>query len=131
MGFFGKGQKESAAADYHDTAISWEAERFLEERKSKKLAWRIAGFCMLLALASVFAVAALAPLKTVEPFVVRVDSSTGMVDIITVLTTEQTNYDEVVNRYFIAKYIKETLNNLQFQRLLFFGKSVFQKLVQM
>jgi len=26
---------------------------------------------------------------------------------------------------------KETLNNLQFQRLLFFGKSVFQKLVQM
>jgi Type IV secretory pathway, component VirB8 len=99
-------KKPSSKQDeYFGEAISWETERFLEERKSKKLAWRIAGFSLAISLASVLAVAALSPLKTVEPFVVRVDNSTGMVDIVTALTTEKTNYEEAINKYFIAKYV--------------------------
>lgn len=115
---FGKNSKKEAAPapaakpkskttvdQYFETAQSWEAERYVEANKSKKLAWRVTWFAMLIALSACLGVAALTPLKTVEPFVVRVDNSTGMVDIVTALTTEKTNYDEAINKYFINKYI--------------------------
>jgi type IV secretion system protein VirB8 len=45
-----------------------------------------------LAVASVGAVAALAPLKTVEPFVIRVDSATGIVDTVSALKSTPARY---------------------------------------
>ena len=51
-----------------------------------------------LAVASVGAVAALAPLKTVEPFVIRVDSATGIVDTVSALRATARRYNGDWNR---------------------------------
>ena len=58
------------------------------------------------AFASVMAVAMLTPLKTVEPYVIRVDNSTGIVDVVESLRDGETNYDEAINKYFTQWYVR-------------------------
>jgi type IV secretion system protein VirB8 len=60
-----------------------------------------------LAVIAIGAVAALTPLKTVEPFVVRVDRSTGAVDVMTGLKGEDhLTYEEAVSKYFLSLYVR-------------------------
>ncbi len=60
----------------------------------------------LLACVSVAAVVALTPLKTVEPFVIRVDNSTGIVEVVSALSSAAGTYDEEVTKYFAARYVR-------------------------
>ena len=53
------------------------------------------------------AVAGLTPLKTVEPFVVRVDRATGAVEVMTGLKDGRAQtYDEAVTKSFLATYVR-------------------------
>ena len=65
--------------------------------RSRRIAWVTAGVASLLAIVSVAAVAALTPLKTVEPFVIRVDNATGIVDVVNALDNARETYDEAVS----------------------------------
>ena len=92
---------------YFDEARRWDQDRLAAAQRSKRLAWTVAVCAGVLALAAVGAVAALTPLKTVEPFVVRVDRSTGAVDVMTGLKgTDPLTYDEAVNKYFLGLYVR-------------------------
>jgi type IV secretion system protein VirB8 len=92
---------------YFEEAKRWDQDRLAAAVRSKRLAWTVAGCAGVLALAAVGAVAALTPLKTVEPFVVRVDRATGAVDVMSGLKgTDQLTYDEAVNKYFLALYVR-------------------------
>jgi type IV secretion system protein VirB8 len=51
------------------------------------------------------AVAGLTPMKSVEPFVIRVDNSTGIVDVVPVLKGNA-EVPEAVTRYFITQYVQ-------------------------
>jgi type IV secretion system protein VirB8 len=92
---------------YFEESKSWEQDRLASALRSKRLAWTVAAGACVLAVAAVGAVAALTPLKTVEPFVVRVDRSTGAVDVMTGLKgTDHLTYDEAVSKYFLALYVR-------------------------
>lgn len=87
-------------------------------QQSNKRAWLVAFVSVFIAILSIIAVLLLTPLKTVEPYVIRVDNVTGMVDIITTLTEEQITQNEALDKYFISSYVKaregyfyEMLNN--------------------
>src|SRR4051812_43214087 len=83
---------------YFANARTWEQDRLLAADRSRRIAWVTAGVASLLAVVSVGAVAALTPLKTVEPFVIRVDSATGIVDVVNALDNTGETYDEAVYR---------------------------------
>jgi len=52
-------------------------------------------------------VAMLTPLKTVQPYVIRVDKASGETEIVTALKGPQPRtYEEAVNRYFISQYVR-------------------------
>lgn len=91
---------------YFDKARRFDQDRLIQMERSARVAWLVAGFASVLAAASVFAIAALTPLKTVEPFVVRVDNSTGIVDVVSALTSTAGTYDEAVTKYFAARYVR-------------------------
>lgn len=92
---------------YFDEAKSWNADHVRAVERSRRLAWGVAAFAGLIATVAVGAVAALAPLKTVEPFVVRVDRATGAVDVMTALRSEKPlSYDEAVTKHFVAQYVR-------------------------
>jgi type IV secretion system protein VirB8 len=58
----------------------------------------------LCAVAGALALAVLTPLKRVDPFVIRVDSSTGVIDVVPVYAGAA-SMDEAVTRYFLSHYI--------------------------
>lgn len=75
-------------------------------QKSNQRAWIVAFFSVIVAVLSVIAVCLLTPLKTVEPYVVRVDNTTGMVDIITTINNKSLSMPEAVDKHFINTYVK-------------------------
>jgi len=92
---------------YFETSRTWEYDRMRAAIQSKQLAWGVAAGACTLAVASVVAVAMLSPLKTVEPYVIRVDKSSGETQVLTALKGPQPRtYEDAVNRYFISQYVR-------------------------
>lgn len=101
------GVRSNQLKAYFEEAKSWEQDRLAAAERSRRLAWCVAGGALLLASLAVVALATLAPLKSVEPFVIRVDRSTGAVDVVSALKAGQPlTYDEAVNKYFVALYVR-------------------------
>ncbi|HEY2678046.1 MAG TPA: type IV secretion system protein [Steroidobacteraceae bacterium] len=90
--------------DYFREAESWDSDRAAQLRRSERIAWWAAGAGWLCAVAGSLALVLLMPLKRVDPFLVRVDSSTGVVDVVPALT-RYASPDEAVTRYFITHYL--------------------------
>jgi len=80
--------------------------------RSEKRAWLCFWLMFLVAGVSVGAVAALAPLKSVETFVVRVDNATGIVDVIhgEGESGGEDNYNEAIDKHFVARYLRHREN---------------------
>src|SRR5687768_2927679 len=96
--------QDQALERYFQDAASWDADRAAMTARSVRLAWRIAiGACALTAIA-IAALLALMPLKRVEPFVIRVDNATGIVDVVPVLAGNAP-LPETVTRYLLTHYV--------------------------
>lgn len=91
---------------YLSEARSFDYDLRIAAERSKRVAWIIACGSSVLALAAVTAVAALAPLKEVTPFVIRVDEASGVPEVMTALKDGGQTYDEAVSRYFLARYVR-------------------------
>ena len=99
------GVKDSAEdlKSYFAEAQSWDRERFVAANRSKRLAWIVAGAASVIALVGIGSVAMLSPLKTVVPYVVTVDRSTGATEVTQQLRGDKSiTYDEAVRKYFLA-----------------------------
>jgi type IV secretion system protein VirB8 len=95
---------EPALERYFKDAVSWDTDREAQIRRSERTAWWVAGAGWLCAVGGTVALALLVPLKRVEPFVVRVDNTTGIVDVVPVYAGHAA-MEEVVTRYFLTHYI--------------------------
>ena len=92
---------------YFSEARAWDHDRLRAAERSRRLAWGSAGVMAILAVTAVAAVATLTPLKTVEPYVVRVDEATGAVDVMTGLKGgKDLTYEEAVTKSFLATYVR-------------------------
>lgn len=89
-----------------NVALTYEASiRYLVE-KSNRRAWFMAFLAVIISAIAVTAVCLLTPLKSVEPYVIRVDNTTGMVDIITSVNEETLTGNEALDKYFAGLYVK-------------------------
>jgi type IV secretion system protein VirB8 len=95
---------ETELEDYFHEAQSWDVDRVEQFRRTARVAWWVAAAGWSSALASAAALVVLMPLKRVEPFVVRVDSSTGIVDVVPAYDGHATP-QEAVTRYFLTHYV--------------------------
>jgi len=87
--------------------LDWDYDANESARRQARVAWAVAALCMLLALASVVAVGALAPLKTVEPMFVRVDSATGAVDVLHRIDEEVgIGRQDLLDKGYLARYVR-------------------------
>jgi len=103
------GVKDSAEdlKAYFAEAQSWDRERFVAADRSKRVAWIVAGGASVIAVVGVASVAMLSPLKTVVPYVVTVDRSTGATEVTQQLRGDKAiTYDEAVRKYFLASYVR-------------------------
>lgn len=92
---------------YFAEAASWDHDRLIAVNRSRRLAWTVAAVSAALATASVLAVAMLAPLKTVVPYVITVDKATGASEITSPMSGRLApSYGEAVTKYFLADYVR-------------------------
>jgi type IV secretion system protein VirB8 len=89
---------------YFSEAASWDMDRVEQARRAARIAWRAAAAAAICALAATVALALLLPLKRVDAFVIRVDNTTGVVDVVPAYTG-QGALDETVTRYFLTHYV--------------------------
>lgn len=97
--------REKAFAAYFDEAASWDADRAAQAARSARIAWGVAVAAVFVAIAAACAVMLLAPLKRVEPFVIRVDDTTGLVDVVPVYAGTG-KLPETVTRYLLTHYVE-------------------------
>jgi len=89
---------------YFQEAATWDADRAAQAARSARHAWCVAAAGWTCALMTGAALALLTPLKQVEPFVVRVDNTTGVVDVVPVYSGTAAA-EPAVTRYFLTHYI--------------------------
>lgn len=89
---------------YLRESVSWDDDRVAQARRGSRIAWRVAGAGWVCAVTGGLALLFLMPLKRVDPFVVRVDNATGIVDVVPVYQGGAP-MDRLISRYFIAHYI--------------------------
>ena len=95
---------ERPLAEYFEQATSWDADRSAQADRSKRIAWRVAlAACICVVILS-GALLALIPLKRVEPYVIRVDSRTGVVEVVPAYTGGE-DFNQAIARYFLMRYI--------------------------
>jgi type IV secretion system protein VirB8 len=90
--------------EYFREAESWDTNRVEQALRSVKLAGWTAAAGWTCAVACAAALLLLMPLKRVEPFVVRVDNTTGIVDVVPIYDGRATP-QEAVTRYFLTHYV--------------------------
>lgn len=95
---------DPALEGYFEEARTWDADRLRQGQRTLRLALTVAGAGWLAVLFLAGALMFLMPLKRVEPFVVRVDNATGVVDIVPVYTG-RSGVPEAVTRYLLTHYV--------------------------
>lgn len=96
--------RDPQLAAYFEEASHWDADRARMTERRARAAWIVAGVSSACTLASVLALMLLTPLKEVVPFLVRVDSRTGIVDVVPPYDGTAT-LDESITRYLITHYV--------------------------
>jgi len=90
---------------YYREAESWASDRQEELRKSRKVAWIVAGVAAAIALLEAGALILLTPLKTVAPYTLLVDRHTGFVQAVRPLDAQQVAGDTALTQSFLVQYV--------------------------
>lgn len=109
---YGDGPLEGKNAEVGQTimaytqAAKWFEHRVAEDyRKKARHARWLAGVFGVIAVMAILAVMMLSPLKTVEPYVIRVDKNSGYMDIVKPVGSRSEPVDVVQDKHFIAAYV--------------------------
>src|SRR6202166_4955104 len=97
-------KRDEALETYLSEATSWDADRVAMQRRAARQAWWVAGAGWICTMMLGLAIMLLMPLKRVEPFVIRVDNTTGLVDVVPVYVGNSP-MPEAVTRYFLDHYV--------------------------
>jgi len=96
--------RNPAPENYLLEARSWELDRASRAERSTRIAWTVAAATTLIAVLAVAAVSGLTPLKQPVPVLIRVDSSSGIVDIVPTYEGT-TDIEQVVTRNLLQNYV--------------------------
>ncbi|MDM0001157.1 type IV secretion system protein [Variovorax sp. J22P240] len=96
--------REPDLEQYLQEARSWEIDRARSAVRSSRIAWTVAALASLVALLAVSAVAGLTPLKQPVPVVIRVDSTSGIVDVVPTYEGT-TDIEQVVTRNLLSNHV--------------------------
>jgi type IV secretion system protein VirB8 len=92
---------------YLQQALQFEASKQEQQAKLTRLAWRVAGAAGVLAAVSILGATALVQLKRPNPpAVLRVDASTGRVDVLNAVPDGREIFNEKNNRADLRRYVE-------------------------
>ena len=89
-----------------EEARKFEESSLREREKKIRIAWAMTAIFGALAALAIVALILLMPLKQTVPYVLKVDQSTGYVDVMTSLGTKDMKYNEAVDKFNLAQYVR-------------------------
>ena len=90
---------------YYAEAASWNRDRVSAMHSSRRIAWWIAGVAAAIALLEAIALVLLTPLKTVEPYTLMVDKTTGYVQALKPVDQATISPDAALTQSFLVQYV--------------------------
>jgi type IV secretion system protein VirB8 len=90
---------------YYKDAASWNRDRVQDMHSSRKIAWLIAVAAAIIAVLEAVALALLMPLKTIEPYTLMVDRTTGYVQALKPLDQAKIAPDAALTQSFLVQYV--------------------------
>ena len=101
-----KQQPEKKVQDIEETSVlDWESNTIDLIQQSERRAWTVAKTASIGFVLSVVAIGLLMPLKETRPYVMRVDKTTGAIDLVTSVRGKDVSNDEVQDKYFVNQLI--------------------------
>jgi type IV secretion system protein VirB8 len=97
-------QRDPVLERYLSDAQAWELDRAQRAERSARRAWTVAGAAAVIATLCAAAVAGLTPLKQPVPVIIRVDSSSGIVDVVPTYEGT-TDIQQVVTRQLLNSHV--------------------------
>ena len=92
-------------SEYFKEAATWDEDRIRDLSKGRKTGWYVAGAEFLIIVLLATAIVVMLPLKTKEWGIVRVDTSTGIVDQVVKLADARETYDEIMTKFFLRRVV--------------------------
>lgn len=96
---------QEALDAYYAEAASWNRDRVQSMRTSHRIAWGIAAAAALVAVLEAIALVLLTPLKTVQPYTLMVDRTTGYVQALKPLDEATITPDTALTQSFLVQYV--------------------------
>lgn len=101
-----KGVESGKFDDYLKEAQSWETSQISDLKKSENRAWKVSVASVVVGLLGIAAATAALFRDPPDPVLIRVDNSTGIVDVVSTIKHKDTNYEEVINKYWTQLYVR-------------------------
>ncbi len=96
--------KDAAVSAYFEESRSWDADRAAQAARRARFASWVAAAGWTCALGACAALALAMPFKTVQPYVIRVDNSSGVVDVVPAYEGHA-ELGETVARFLLTHYV--------------------------
>jgi type IV secretion system protein VirB8 len=90
---------------YYADAASWNRDRVQAIGSSRRIAWWVAAVAAAIAVLEATALVILMPLKTVEPYTLMVDKTTGYVQALKPLDQAKISPDSALTQSFLVQYV--------------------------
>jgi len=90
---------------YYEEAATWNRDRLDALRKAARNAWWVAAAAVVVALLEAIALVLLTPLKTVVPYTLLVDRTTGYVQALKPLDPDKVAPDTALTQSFLVQYV--------------------------
>lgn len=84
----------------------WEASRVSDALASRRRAYLVAGAASVLVIALVIAIISMLPLRRTIPYLIKVDSQTGNVEVLQTFDNRQIGKQELTDQYWARTYVK-------------------------
>lgn len=97
-------------SDYYKEALAWQEEKYDSAIKQRRMGWVVATVFGAIALMLAFALMALVPLKTVEPYTIEVNRITGETQVSKPLQQGKLTQSEALTKYWLIKYVRARTN---------------------
>lgn len=99
-----KNEREEMRA-YYEGIVKFNTNEAERNKKYLKTGWIISAFLFVVVLLQGIALVAIMPLKTAIPYVMRVDATSGYVDIAKPLAEGKLTQDEVISKYWLKEFV--------------------------
>ncbi|HMC91685.1 MAG TPA: type IV secretion system protein, partial [Allosphingosinicella sp.] len=96
---------EHSREAYYKEAATWNRDRQEALAKSQRTAWWVAGGAAAIAILEAVALLVLTPLKTVVPYTLLVDRTTGYVQALKPLDADKVSPDAALTQSFLVQYV--------------------------